>query len=152
MKNLLITLVMTFGSTGMTIASDWRLIGRDDPVLGTTLKADADSITKKNGYVVAWFLRSLPAPIKLKDEAAGRTPSQTYQSVKVLTYFKCAEREGATGPAYFYAGPNGTGAVIFSHDTTAKHLSFEPVVPDSKGALVLEAICKFYFDKALHVN
>lgn len=147
MRTLLMTLLMTFGITDITIASDWRLLGRDDPVVGATLKADVDSITKKNGYVIVWFLKSLPTPVKLKDEVAGHPPSKTWQSVKMLGYFKCAERESATGPAYFYAEPNGAGAVIYSHNTTGKYLSFEPAVPDSKGALVLETICKAYFDQ-----
>ncbi len=128
MKKLLLTLMLLPALAGA--ATKWVKVGS---VAGSTVYIDKSSAMKSDKGHKVWSLTSY-------DKEQQAPDGKSYQSVKALHLYVCAERSTTLLSQVFYPEPMGKGVPT----QTFKYEKFGPedVVPDSGADAALLAVCR----------
>ena len=129
----LIALAFALFVAADALATTWVLVGDS---LTMTAEVDRDGITREGPIAKAWS-RWNYAP-------AQYTPGdgKAYQSVKILNLYNCTTRQYAIAQQTAYAGPNGSGEVVFADTVPTSRLQYSEVTPETIGENSLVYVCK----------
>jgi hypothetical protein len=113
--------------------AQWQLVEGSSKL---TLHVDVESIRSEGGRVKAWFRWNYA---ETQYTYPNREP---FRSMKELNYFDCGKRTYAIAQSVAYAERDGRGESPYRAALPFSQLTFEEVIPESIGELMLEYVCR----------
>ena len=110
------------------------VLSRELKDVGKTL-IDTHDICTTEDIVKAWKTINLDQPAFYN--------GQSYNSIRVLRYYKCDNREMVSIQSIIYEGKNGDGRVVDQQTTTFSELLYEPIPHDSASQTELASVCGY---------
>ncbi len=114
-------------SNSTNALANWTKVGES---VEATVFYDAKSIQRSNGRAMMWVLTNFPKPVKIE--------GKKHQSSKTRFEYDCAGEKSRVDGTFFYALPDGKGAVTAAESSGNEWF---PISPQSIAVPLWKAAC-----------
>ena len=121
------------GFSSPMLAATWVPVAGNESMAA---EVDRDSMRRTGPKVKVWVRWLYVEPTELK----GAYPRLTFQSLKSLAIYNCADKTNVNLQEAFYAERDG-GQVVKTNVTPETVAGYDEVVPDSMGEAILRFVC-----------
>ena len=130
---LVATCLFGGGFSTPILAATWVPVAGNESMAA---EVDRDSMRRTGPKVKVWVRWLYVEPAELK----GVYPKLTFQSLKSLAIYNCADKTNINLQEVFYAERDG-GQVVKTNVVPETATGYDEVIPDSMGEAILRFVC-----------